>query len=83
MGNPKSVVWKKSRVERWRGGLGGGISGCPGFPCVAQSRTPCSVSTSRSSNRTCGFAASGSRTRNHTFAHEMPGRKRPTSFTSP
>ena len=30
---------------------------------------PCSVSTSRSSNRTCGFPASGSRTRIHAFAH--------------
>jgi hypothetical protein len=27
------------------------------------------VSTSRSSNRTCGFPASGSRTRAHAFAH--------------
>src|SRR4029077_16055943 len=42
--------------------LGGGMSACPSFPCVAQNRTPCSVSTSRSSNRTCRFAASGSRT---------------------
>ena len=40
-----------------------------GFPCVAQDRRPCSVSTSRSSNRTGGFPASGSRTRNHPFAH--------------
>jgi hypothetical protein len=33
-----------------------------GFPGVAQNRTPCPVSTSRSSNRTCGFPASGSPT---------------------
>jgi len=31
---------------------------------------PCSVSISRSSNRTCGFPASGSRTRRHADAHE-------------
>ena len=30
---------------------------------------PCSVSTSHSSNRTCGFPASGSRTRPRAFAH--------------
>ena len=29
------------RVERWRGGLGDGMSGYRGFPCVAQNRTPC------------------------------------------
>ena len=54
---------KTSRVERWRGGLGRGMSVCPGFPFVAQGRMPCSVSTSRSSNRTCRFPASGSPTR--------------------
>ena len=59
----------RSRVERWRGGLGGGMSGFPGFPFVAQNRMPCSVSTSRSSNRTGGFPASGSRTRTHACAH--------------
>ena len=32
-------------------------------------RSPGSVSTSRSSNRTCRFPASGSRTRAHAFAH--------------
>ncbi len=42
------------RVERWRGSVGSGMSGCPGFPFVAQNRKPCSVSTSRSSNRICG-----------------------------
>src|SRR5258708_39354866 len=52
-----------SRVERWRGSLGGGMSECQGFPVVAQDRTPCSVSTSRSSNRTGGSPASGSPTR--------------------
>src|SRR5712691_4610418 len=26
----------ESRVERWRGGLGSGMSVCPGFPFVAQ-----------------------------------------------
>ncbi|HVS37713.1 MAG TPA: DUF6036 family nucleotidyltransferase, partial [Gemmataceae bacterium] len=48
---------EESRVERWRGGVGCGMSGCPGFPFVAQNRKPCSVSTSRSSNRTGGFPA--------------------------
>ena len=62
---------RDSRVERWRGGVGGGMSGCPGFPFVAQNRTPCSVSTSRSSNRTCGFPASGSPTG---FANQHTGR---------
>ncbi len=51
-----------SRVERWRGGLGSGMSVYPGFPVVAQNRMPCPGSTSRSSNRTCGFPASGSPT---------------------
>jgi hypothetical protein len=30
---------------------------------------PCSVSTPRSSNRTCGFPASGFRSSTHAFAH--------------
>jgi len=46
---------------------------------VAASR---SVSTSRSSNRTCGFPASGSRTRTHDFAHGKL-RVRTLSRTSP
>ncbi len=46
-----------------------------GFPCVAQSRTPCSVSTSRSSNRTCGFTASGSPTG---FGHRAHGGETPS-----
>ena len=71
-----------SRVERWRGGLGDGMSVYPGFPCVAQHRTPCPVSTSRSSNRTCGFPASGSRTRHPAYAHEKLRRFAP-SRTSP
>ena len=52
----------------WRGGLG---RACP-FPTLsvvgALIASPCSVSTSRSSNRTCGFPASGFRTRTHAFA---------------
>jgi hypothetical protein len=51
------------RVERWRGGLGQAQR----FPALSAAGAslawPCPVSTSRSSNRTCGFAASGSRTR--------------------
>ena len=38
------------------------MSVCPGFPFVAQNRRPYPVSTSRSSNRTGGFPASGSPT---------------------
>ena len=45
-----------SRVEKWRGGLGGPIRPAPS--CAGASRAlPCSVSTSRSSNRTCGSPA--------------------------
>jgi len=61
----------ESRVERWRGGLGSADQ----FPALsfagASLAVPCSVSTSRSSNRTCGFPASGfptSFTRQHTMA---------------
>jgi hypothetical protein len=59
------------RVEMWRGGLGRDLdslllalssASVPAFQ-------PCSVSTSRSSNRTCGFPASGFRTGAHAFAH--------------
>jgi hypothetical protein len=51
------------RVERWRGGVGWAYL-LPTLSVVGASLAqPCSVSTSRSSNRTCGFPASGSRTR--------------------
>ncbi len=51
------------RVEKWRGGLGRAYL-LPTLSVVGASLAmPCSVSTSRSSNRTCGFPASGSRTR--------------------
>ena len=49
------------RVEMWRGGLG---LACL-YPALsfagASLSKPCPVSTSRSSNRTCTFRASGSR----------------------
>ncbi len=52
-----------SRVEMWRGGLGWAYL-LPSLSSDGASRAqPCSVSTSRSSNRTCGFPASGFRTR--------------------
>ena len=61
---------KTGRVERWRGGLGRAYL-LPALSFAGASLAqPCSVSTSRSSNRTCGFPASGSRTRTHAFAHE-------------
>ena len=49
----------QSRVEMWRGGVGAAYL----FPALsfagASLASPCSVSTSRSSNRTCRFPASG------------------------
>ena len=64
-----SLTPLQGRVEMWRGGLGKAYL----FPTLsfvgASISQPCSVSTSRSSNRTGGFPASGSRTRLHAFAH--------------
>jgi Transposase IS66 family len=66
------VRWKKlsrytedgrveiGRVERWRGGLGSAYLFPPLSFGGASIAGPCSVSTSRSSNRTCRFPASGS-----------------------
>jgi hypothetical protein len=51
------------RVERWRGGLGAAYP-LPALSSAGASlAVPCPVSTARSSNRTCRFPASGSRTR--------------------
>jgi transposase len=51
------------RVERWRGSLGQAHP-LPALSSAGASLArPCSVSTSRSSNRTGGFPASGSRTK--------------------
>ena len=50
------------QVEEWRGGLGEALRVAGPFGCRCPSIPPCSVSTPRSSNRTCGFAASGSPT---------------------
>ena len=70
------------RVEEWRGGLGSAYL----FPALSSAgasiASPCSVSTPRSSNRTGGFPASGSRTRTHAFAHGKL-RVRPLRRTSP
>ena len=46
----------------WRGGLGAAYLFPPLSSGGASIASPCSVSTSRSSNRTCGFPASGSPT---------------------
>ncbi len=55
------------RVEKWRGGLGMAYR-LPALSSAGASLAmPCSVSTSRSSNRTGRSPASGSRTRNHAF----------------
>jgi hypothetical protein len=55
------------------------MSEYPGFPFGAQNRMPCSVSTSRSSNRTGGFPASGSPTG---FARR-PTKRRDTAPSPP
>jgi hypothetical protein len=63
---------RRGRVGRWRGGTGFGIVLYQGFPfgaSIAACHTPFPLS--RSSNRTCGFPASGfptSFTRQHTIA---------------
>jgi transposase len=48
------------RVEMWRGGVGSAYLLPPLSSGGASRAEPCSVSTSRSPNRTCGFPASGS-----------------------
>ena len=61
---------------KWRGGVGWHIC-WPTLSVVGVSPTiPYSVSTSRSSNRTCGWPASGFRTRTHALA-QIVTRKRP------
>ena len=63
----------ESRVEMWRGGLGLTYL----FPVLSSAGAslvgPCSVSTSRSSNRTCAINASGSR-RKFTISPTRSGR---------
>ena len=86
---PESMTVERdlpSRVESRRGAVVVGSGSCrcrrlsPDCRCLIPIRD--SVSTSRSSNRTGGFPASGSRTRSHAFAH---GRRRVStgSRTSP
>ena len=55
--------FKLCRVEMWRGGLGWAYLLPALWSAGASLAQPCSVSTSRSSNRTGGFPASGSRRR--------------------
>jgi len=56
-------------VEVWRGGLGSAYP-LPALSFAGASLTePCSVSTPRSSTRTCATNASGSRRKGHVFAH--------------
>ena len=66
----------------WRGGLGSAYL----FPALSSTgaslAAPCSVSTSRSSNRACRFPAHGSRRKYHDFAHEKL-RVRSLSLMSP
>ena len=68
---------KSGRVEKWRGGLGGAYR-LPALSVAGASlASPCSVSTSRSSNRACGFLAHGSPTGftdQHTMALSRIGR---------
>jgi hypothetical protein len=57
------------RVEVWRGDVAA-VHPLPTLSVVGASLTvACSVSTPRSSNRTCRFPASGFRSRTHAFAH--------------
>ena len=65
------IFSKFSRVEMWRGGLGMAYLFPPLLSDGASIASPCSVSTSRSSNRTCGFPASGSPTA-VAFRHTLP-----------
>ena len=62
------------RVEKCRGGLGAAYL----FPALsfagASLASPCSVSTSRSSNRTCRFPASGSLSGHQVFAFSTAAR---------
>ncbi len=61
---------RTGRVGRWRGGTGFGIVLFQGFPIsasIAVYHTP--FPHSPSSNRTCGFPASGFRTKTHAYAH--------------
>jgi hypothetical protein len=59
------------RVETWRGGLGRAYR----FPALSSAGAslapPCSVSTSRSSNRTCRSPASGSHSEPQAFAFDL------------
>jgi len=62
------------RVEKWRGGLGAAYL-LPALSFAGASlASPCSVSTSRSSNRTCGFPASGSLSGHQVFAFSTAAR---------
>jgi len=67
----KGIFPRVGRVEVWRGGgRSRGVAVSGGFrPTPVPRSVPCSVSRPRSSNRTCGFPASGSRRRRHAFAH--------------
>lgn len=63
------------RVERWRGCLGG-IHPLPALSSAGASLVPpCPVSTSRSSNRTCRFPASGSHSNTQAFAFGAAARR--------
>ncbi len=73
------------RVERWRGGLGRALRVAGPFGCRCPSISSCSVSTSRSSNRTGGLPTSGSPTGftgRHTTARGAPFAHRYSSFRS-
>jgi hypothetical protein len=62
-----TAVSQTGRVERWRGGLGLAYL-LPALSSAGASiASPCSVSTSRSSNPACGFPAPGSPTG---FSHQ-------------
>jgi hypothetical protein len=85
-GQPGDILAIIGRVEVWRGSGSPSISVFRPFRLAVPYRFGLgSVSTPRSSNRTCGSPASGSRTRPHAIAHDgpRPSRVRRTSPKNP
>ena len=79
----RSCPAASGRVEMWRGGGRSEHRCCRPFRlAVPYEPDHGSVSTSRSSNWTCRFPASSSRTRRHAFAHDC-SRPRAVRRTSP
>src|SRR5579859_1272782 len=76
----KSKRRDKAKVEMWRGGVGL-VYLFPALLFAGASLTrPCSVSTSRLSNRTGAIRASGPRRKHHAFAHGKSAVRRESSI---